>query len=205
MTIYLAQWKKSAFVAGHLILDFLNTVDSEGRTNDCNRLTSHEALAAWCQIAGVITPSKASRITTSAIASPAQAEQVLKALIAWREIVHRALTAILRQESVAAEDWFAIETSVKNAVIGASLNRDTAGITGWQVISVDLTTIQNRLALHLIALLGSKLIATLKKCEGCTWLFIDGSKNHRRRWCVMSTCGSRCKAQRFRQGNGLSQ
>lgn len=34
------------------------------------------------------------------------------------------------------------------------------------------------------------------ECPSCGWLFLDTSKNHRRTWCSMSTCGARSKAQR---------
>lgn len=198
--MHLAQWKKSAFVAGHPLLDFLNTVDFQGRTYTCNRLTSYEALAAWCQVAGVITPSESGIFTAAAITSPSKAEHALAALILWREAVYRALAAILEEKPVDAEDWRSVEMSIQGAIMDASLHRDTSRKASWLVRPLDLTTVQKRLALHLHDLLGNTLITSLKKCEGCTWLFVDTSKNHRRRWCAMSTCGSRSKAQRFRQG-----
>lgn len=34
------------------------------------------------------------------------------------------------------------------------------------------------------------------ECPSCGWLFLDTSKNNRRTWCSMSTCGARSKAQR---------
>ncbi|WP_344746998.1 CGNR zinc finger domain-containing protein [Streptosporangium vulgare] len=34
-------------------------------------------------------------------------------------------------------------------------------------------------------------------CPSCYWLFLDTSKNGRRRWCSMTTCGSRDKARRY--------
>ena len=33
--------------------------------------------------------------------------------------------------------------------------------------------------------------------EGCSWLFLDMSKNRSRRWCDMKVCGNRAKARRF--------
>ncbi len=38
----------------------------------------------------------------------------------------------------------------------------------------------------------------IKKCPGenCGWLFIDETKNSRRIWCSMETCGNRAKASR---------
>ncbi|MBL4711223.1 MAG: CGNR zinc finger domain-containing protein [Gammaproteobacteria bacterium] len=40
----------------------------------------------------------------------------------------------------------------------------------------------------------------VKQCEGptCTMMFNDVSKNHRRRWCMMSVCGNRAKAAQHR-------
>lgn len=38
----------------------------------------------------------------------------------------------------------------------------------------------------------------VKMCPGsdCGWLFIDETKNARRKWCIMETCGNRAKAAR---------
>jgi len=30
----------------------------------------------------------------------------------------------------------------------------------------------------------------------CSWLFMDTSKNHTRRWCDMKSCGNRAKARK---------
>jgi predicted RNA-binding Zn ribbon-like protein len=49
-------------------------------------------------------------------------------------------------------------------------------------------------------LLTSEQHAYVRQCasEECTWLFIDRSKNHSRRWCDMGDCGNREKARRLR-------
>lgn len=41
-------------------------------------------------------------------------------------------------------------------------------------------------------------MSRLKLCPGydCGWLFIDETRNARRRWCMMETCGNRAKASR---------
>ncbi|NVO58680.1 CGNR zinc finger domain-containing protein [Rhodobacteraceae bacterium B1Z28] len=38
----------------------------------------------------------------------------------------------------------------------------------------------------------------VKMCPGsdCGWLFVDETKNARRKWCIMETCGNRAKAAR---------
>jgi predicted RNA-binding Zn ribbon-like protein len=39
----------------------------------------------------------------------------------------------------------------------------------------------------------------IRKCENskCVLIFYDKTKNHRRRWCSMSSCGNRAKAAAF--------
>jgi predicted RNA-binding Zn ribbon-like protein len=47
-------------------------------------------------------------------------------------------------------------------------------------------------------LLTSDDLGCIRECasETCSWLFMDCSRNQRRRWCDMSTCGNRAKARR---------
>jgi len=42
-------------------------------------------------------------------------------------------------------------------------------------------------------------LSQVKRCESdeCVLVFHDTSKNHRRRWCSMATCGNRAKASAF--------
>lgn len=193
------RWPKSAFIAGEPTLDFLNTVDFRGRTRDANRLTSYAALVAWSLAAEFITEHEARAISSIAASTPSQADQTLTELLQWRETVHKAFSAMLQREQASVEDWRAIELSIQKAITSASLKYNQFGIIHWQIASIDITTISKRLALHLSKMLCSEIVVQIKKCEGCTWFFIDTSKNHRRRWCAMATCGSRAKALRLKQ------
>lgn len=49
-------------------------------------------------------------------------------------------------------------------------------------------------------------MARLKTCPGagCGWMFVDETKNGRRRWCMMETCGNRAKAARHYERNRKS-
>ena len=48
-------------------------------------------------------------------------------------------------------------------------------------------------------LLASDRLEFVRTCASntCEWLFLDESKNHRRRWCDMTKCGNRAKVKRF--------
>jgi predicted RNA-binding Zn ribbon-like protein len=50
-----------------------------------------------------------------------------------------------------------------------------------------------------LALLEAPQLERLRLCDGhdCGWVFIDTSKNGKRRWCDMATCGNTAKARRY--------
>ena len=47
--------------------------------------------------------------------------------------------------------------------------------------------------------------ARLKMCghSDCHWVFYDGSRNGRGRWCAMGTCGNRAKTHAYRQRHAV--
>lgn len=45
-------------------------------------------------------------------------------------------------------------------------------------------------------LLSDKLVR-VKECPNCGWLFLDATKNGKRRWCSMEDCGSNVKALEY--------
>jgi len=42
----------------------------------------------------------------------------------------------------------------------------------------------------------------IRQCPGCTIIFYDRTKAHRRRWCSMALCGNRAKVRRYRTSVG---
>ncbi|MGV8864824.1 MAG: CGNR zinc finger domain-containing protein [Pseudomonas sp.] len=199
------KWSKTAFVAGDRLLDFLNTVDFSGRTGNHNRLTSYSSVVEWSLAAAIIDSAEAQAISLIAANAPFQAKQALIDLVQWRETVYQVFSAVSQKHEPSPEDWRIIEVSIQYAISSASLKRNDIGIAHWVAVSNGLTTIPQRLALGLHELLASDLVAKIKQCEGCTWLFIDTSKNHRRRWCSMATCGNRAKAQRHYQSKAAPE
>ena len=53
----------------------------------------------------------------------------------------------------------------------------------------------------LVAVIAAGGVERLRICanDGCRWVFQDGSRTGRRRWCSMASCGNRAKAARHRE------
>jgi predicted RNA-binding Zn ribbon-like protein len=52
-----------------------------------------------------------------------------------------------------------------------------------------------------VQLFGSEIVTRLRQCQSpvCTLYFIDTSRTGDRRWCSMSACGNKAKADKFRR------
>ena len=90
--------------------------------------------------------------------------------------------------------------------IALSLERDNALVAMQeqtvrihQMAATELTLEKAIVASGLSICLDRREFGRLKLCPGenCGWMFIDESKNRRRRWCSMEVCGNRAKAKRF--------
>jgi len=81
------------------------------------------------------------------------------------------------------------------AVLSISLEGTTAPVVPWlrKQSLRDLITIS---ALSVLA--DPRELDRVKKCPGhdCGWIFLDETKNARRKWCLMEVCGNRAKSTR---------
>ena len=79
-------------------------------------------------------------------------------------------------------------------------------IEEWEFDTTNLELILWPIIKSSSELLLSGRFDRIKECPRCRWLFYDTSKNGKRRWCSMETCGSNDKALRYyyrksKQGN----
>jgi predicted RNA-binding Zn ribbon-like protein len=70
-----------------------------------------------------------------------------------------------------------------------------------------LRSLVHRTAWSIADLLTSDRLDRLHVCDapGCSWLFLDTTRNHSRRWCDPRTCGNRVRVRRhYRRYRGAS-
>jgi predicted RNA-binding Zn ribbon-like protein len=60
----------------------------------------------------------------------------------------------------------------------------------------DLSALVDRVLASAVDLLTHGPLDRVGSCPRCGWLFVDTSKNGRRRWCSMAVCGNREKVRR---------
>ncbi len=131
-------------------------------------------------------------------AKPASAAELRRAR-ALRDAVYRLFSSISRDQKPAGKNLDALMSNYIEALKHASL------LAGEDFYRLDWPAREPRriryaVATDAIALLeDASRLKRVSRCPGrdCGWLFLNASG--RRRWCSMSTCGSRDKMRRLHQ------
>jgi predicted RNA-binding Zn ribbon-like protein len=177
-------------VAGHLALDFANTVDDPLGPQRYDHIADYPSLLGWSARRGVVPAEAVTTLRAEAARHPRRAAQVARRAAAFRAAVNETLGAVLDGADV-AEPWAELRPYVAAAVGHAT----TPVPLSWDF--VDLEAPLWPVAEAAFDLLAGPDLARLKRCAGCPWLFLDKSKNGSRRWCSMQDCGTHQKVQRY--------
>ncbi|MDT0269060.1 CGNR zinc finger domain-containing protein [Streptomyces sp. DSM 44915] len=178
------EWGEDHFIAGHLALDFANTVYRRWPETGADLFTDTDALAAWFARAGVLPDNSArARVTETTLTEA----RTLRALL-WTVLdVHRDGRRPLPTDAFAG-----LLDTARHSVTDLTLRPD--GSTSAHT---------PRGALAVVTLAGIMLVLNppprgVRACDRCGWFFIDSSRGRRRRWCSMKTCGNQAKVARHR-------
>lgn len=189
------------FVGDRLWLDFVNTDDVElGVRRDA--LRDFTTMLDWLVAAGVIDLDRRAAVLRRAEQQPAGATAAL--LDARR--VRGALRA-LAERGLANVDVRTEAVNEINRVLGRSAGTRRLEPLGDGQYARSFVAGGDAFAALMIpvvddaadALINGELVR-VRRCSDtrCRRVFLDGTKNGRRRWCDMATCGNRAKAARHR-------
>ena len=187
---------------GHLALDFANTVSHRPTENRKERLPDYRSLIAFGEQSGVLPVSAAKRLSSKTGEEPAEVQRAWQNAVRLREALFEIFSALAEQRAIPAQALAILNAALLKGAshghIASSANR-----LRWEWIAQEnnCESVLWQVARSAAELLTSDEIANLRICasEKCAWLFLDKTKNHRRRWCDMKTCGNRVKARRHYQ------
>jgi len=189
-------------VAGHVALDFANTLDNRydpERVKDL--LAGYEDFVRFARQSVVIDDAQASRLRSL----PTREKQgALRTLRTVRELIERMFTAAVEGKTADPEDLAQFNAQLQKALQHRTLVEERGAIH-WEWSRLDRAALGPLwpIALAAAELLTSADLTKVRECsaETCRWLFLDLSKNHTRRWCDMKICGNRIKARRYYQSH----
>ena len=187
------------FIGGELCLDFTNTAHGRGTEGHTDNLVDYSALIAWSKHAGAIDAGETETLLTTAERHRRAAEAVRRRAVELRERLHRCFLALNRGAKPHPRDLDGINQELAAALPHARLMPDADGFTWSWDDEPTLDRVLWPVVRSVTQLLTASELPRVKQCagQGCTWLFLDTSKNGSRRWCEMEVCGSRSKARAY--------
>jgi predicted RNA-binding Zn ribbon-like protein len=187
-------------IAGSLCLDFINTLDDRFSSEPKELLTSYVDVARFAEDTGTLSEEQVDHLFALSQAEPAAAQRAVRAAIQLREVMYAVIWAMVMKRPVPRGALITLNQYVQVAAQHSSLVK-TNGKFEWQF---DYAPNNFEQPLWAIARSAAELLASdelkfVRACaaENCQWLFLDLSKNHRRRWCDMTRCGNRAKFRAF--------
>ena len=188
-----------AFVAERLWLDFVNT-EPAPRVHDA--LRDFEQYVRWLEQAGVVDGERAGSLRRRAVEQPAGAHAALldarRVRTGLRALAERGATGERVRLDALAEI---------NRVLGRSAGTRRVERRHDGSFTRAFVPVGDAFAGLMIPIVESAAdalilgeLARVRRCADavCTRVFYDNTKNARRRWCDMATCGNRAKAARHR-------
>ncbi len=184
---------------GNLALNFANTV-SFRLTDATERLVDYNHLVFFGMQSGVY--SFPEHLFAVAGQSPGLGKSALQKAIQFREALYAIFTAVAEHRAIPGNALALLNFMLQEAANhGRLVYRDRRFVWEWVHLDSYLESVLWPIARAAADLLMSDELQNVRICAAanCGWLFVDRTKNRRRRWCDMKVCGNRVKARRHYQ------
>jgi predicted RNA-binding Zn ribbon-like protein len=166
-------------VGNALCLDFANSVNQRSDVRH-DWLAEPDGLRAWAELAGLPRPSR----------RPAAPDEA----VALREAVYRVFSAIAADEQPVRRDLALVTATAAEGLAAGTLAPGSSYTLDWR--AGDPRRVLWAVADSAVELLRYGPLDRVGECPSCGWVFLDTSRNGRRRWCSMAMCGSAVKYAR---------
>jgi predicted RNA-binding Zn ribbon-like protein len=189
------------FIGERLWLDFVNT-DDVRRGVRFDALREFETFVQWLEAANVVDTERAAGLRRRAQQQPSGAAAALvdarRVRASLRALAERGSTTERARNDTIAEI---------NRILGRSAGTRRLEPNGDGSFTRSFVPVGDAFAGLMIPVVESAAdalvigeLSRIRRCADgrCPRVFYDGTKNGRRRWCDMATCGNRAKAARHR-------
>ena len=187
-------------MGGAVCLDFVNTLDDRFSAEPKELLQHYVDLARFAEDTGILTDLQVDRLMTRSMQQPDPAKRALASALQLREAISEIFYALARKKPMPAAAVVILNQHVQEVAQHLALVAGRRHFEWkFESDSNDLFAPLWPIARDAAELLASERLEYVRACASktCEWLFLDESKNHRRRWCDMTTCGNRAKVRRF--------
>jgi predicted RNA-binding Zn ribbon-like protein len=186
---------------GRLCLEFANTVDDRTDLRPTDYLASYERLLGWAAHAGALNPEEQKTLTAMDRREPARGRRALAAAISAREAVYSTFADLAREGRPSAGALAPLNLALEETAGTPALSVEEGEVRlDWPAIErLGFDTVTRRALRSAIELLTGPELVRVRQCAApdCSWLFLDLTRNHSRRWCRSAGCGVRNRFRRY--------
>lgn len=185
--------------SGAVCLDFVNTLDNRP-SEPKEKLKRFYDLVHFGEDTGTISETVVSRLIETSLLYPDKTAEALESGVRMREAMYAVFWAIVNKKPAPAKELYILNGYIAGAAHHARLAEVPGGFEWrFEELPARFDAPLWPIARSAADLLASDELKYVRPCASktCQWLFLDTSKNHRRRWCDMKVCGNRAKARRF--------
>ena len=189
---------KIRFDGGKRCLDYVNTIQDRFERPQRDYLQTSADLINWSLQAGILNVKNYRVMEKTLLQEPTHVETFFNEAIKLRQVLYGLFHAISQGKKVEIGNLEAFNTFVSTSFSKLKIKWQDGKFTeSWNLEPQDLHTITYPIIRDAYNLLLSYKHDRIRECPKCGWLFFDSSKNGKRRWCSMETCGSRSKAREW--------
>lgn len=177
---------------------FINTVYAWRGQNLHEYLNDYTDVLTWCGKVALLKKETIQQLKTIAEAHPVAAKKASQKMLDVRALLYHFFSAIASNNKPALAQWLpALNKHVHEALTHFDWAPSKNGV---QFVHPEAPSLLLPLwvvlkAAHDMLLNGDP--HRIKECPRCGWIFIDTTKNGKRRWCNPQDCGSIDKANRY--------
>ena len=187
---------------GALCLDFANTVSWRGSGAPVDHLQAYDDLIRFARQAKLVSAIDARRLRREARRRPDAATRALRHAVALREALYRIFGGLAAGRRPSSADLATLNAALPAALAQLYVVPEHDQFTwAWAGDAAALERLVWPVARDGAVFLTSVRLSRLRICANprCRWLFVDVTRNGKRRWCSMAVCGNRAKVGRYRQ------
>jgi predicted RNA-binding Zn ribbon-like protein len=186
---------------GRLCLDFANTVDDRTDQRPTEYLASYARLLAWAAHAAALSPDEEKTLAEMDRRQPDGGRRALSAAISTREAIYSTFLGLTRDGRPSEEALAPLNLALQETGGTPALRVEEGEVRlDWPATEpLGFDTVTLRTLRSAIELLTGPEVVRVRQCASsdCSWLFLDLTRNHSRRWCRPEGCGVRNRFRRY--------
>ncbi|MBW8687533.1 CGNR zinc finger domain-containing protein [Chitinophaga rhizophila] len=187
---------------GALCFHFINTVNAWRGYNAHEYLGSYTEVIEWCDKVDILDQAQRSALSEYAAQDEKATGIAMQKLLKAREVLYYFFSGIAENDgaTLATGVLEKFNKALTSALAHLQFESSPAGMRAvlkqeyhdllaplWAVMksAYDVLTTEEH--------------SRIKECETCGWIFLDHTKNNKKRWCSPRSCGTADKSKRYYQ------